>query len=122
MLCEGPDSNRRTPARTDPKSVAFDLARQPSHRGRQGTSLSDLLLAMILTGLGPGRVRSVFMCSFAFSTALHGFAYYSLCILIFALLVLIIFNPDQEFIGNLTVANIGIAELLFCANIINKEI
>ena len=27
--CGGPDSNRRTPAGTDPKSVTFDLARQP---------------------------------------------------------------------------------------------
>lgn len=31
--CGGPDSNRRTPAGTDPKSVTFDLARQPPLNG-----------------------------------------------------------------------------------------
>ena len=29
--CEEPDSNRRTPAGMDPKSIAFDLARRSSH-------------------------------------------------------------------------------------------
>ena len=28
--CEEPDSNRRTPAGMDPKSIAFDLARRSS--------------------------------------------------------------------------------------------
>ena len=27
--CGGPDSNRRTPTGMDPKSIAFNLARQP---------------------------------------------------------------------------------------------
>ena len=29
IKCGGPDSNRRTPTGMDPKSIAFNLARQP---------------------------------------------------------------------------------------------
>ena len=31
VLCEGWDSNPRTPTRMDPKSIAFDLTGLPSH-------------------------------------------------------------------------------------------